>query len=172
MRYKLLLTLAVLVGIAIPIGIINAQYITKVYMGDGGDSQYLVLGGKADYTAGGARYDYVTAVTTSTTFALTTHPSAAFYKIGAANLTIGLPPTKSGALYTFILGADALSAGAGLKIDPDAADSINGNGLTSVDGAYIVDAGSGDREGDLLSLLADGDDGWYIVGVSGTWTKE
>ena len=33
-------------------------------------------------------------------------------------------------------------------------------------------AGSGDRAGDAITLVGDGVDGWYITGLTGTWTRQ
>lgn len=85
---------------------------------------------------------------------------------------ITLPATVAGLKITVILAAAGLSAATGLSISPAAADKIMGNGFTSADNKDAILAGSGDREGDLLELVGDGVDGWYITRVIGTWTRE
>lgn len=169
-RTVLLIACAAL--LLIPVGVVGASYISKVYMADNGDSQYLVLGGKADYTGGGARYDYVAAISTTAELTTAAYPSGGWYRVTAADVQVTLPTSAEGIVYTFMLTNDALSTGTGFRVAPQAADAIHGNGLTSVDGAYLVCAGSGDREGDCVSLVGDGLDGWYITNAVGTWTKE
>lgn len=83
-----------------------------------------------------------------------------------------LPATVAGLKFTFILAAAGLSTGTGLSISPNAANKIMGNGFTSADDKDAILAGSGDREGDLIELVGDGVDGWYITRVIGTWTRE
>lgn len=90
----------------------------------------------------------------------------------AADLTATLPLTEEGLKFTFCLGTSGLSAGTGLSISPQAADEILGNGLTSVADKDLILAGATDREGDCVTLVADGADGWMIASVTGTWSKE
>lgn len=82
-----------------------------------------------------------------------------------------LPATAAGLIYRFSLAAAGLSAGTGLQIAPAAVDKIMGNGFTTADNKAAVLAGSGDREGDSITLIGDGVDGWYIVAHEGTWTR-
>lgn len=70
------------------------------------------------------------------------------------------------------MGRPGCPRGAGLSISPAAADAIHGNGLTSVDNKDLINTGATDREGDMVELVADGVDGWFIVSVNGTWAKE
>lgn len=98
--------------------------------------------------------------------------SGATIIVTAADKVMTLPPTQAGLWYRFVLAADGLSSGTGLSISPDAADQIAGNGLTSVDDKDLILAGSGDAEGDSVTLIGDGTDGWFIVAVVGTWTKQ
>lgn len=64
------------------------------------------------------------------------------------------------------------TSGVGFSISPAAADYIYGNGLTSVDNKDAILAAATDRIGDSLELQSDGVDGWQIINVSGTWSKE
>ena len=105
------------------------------------------------------------------------------YRVTAADKVIQLPKLSStnlgGTTVTFILDAAGLSTGVGLRIRPFQDTTAGG---TSV-GEYVVLAsvsnsksdsiclaGSGDREGDMITLRA-GLDSWYIVNSVGTWTK-
>ncbi|MGE0131867.1 MAG: hypothetical protein AB7U82_27605 [Blastocatellales bacterium] len=98
--------------------------------------------------------------------------SGAIVIITAADKVMSLPATAPGAWYTFVLAAAGLSVGTGLAISPVAADKIMGNGFTSADNKDALLAGSGDREGDSITIVADGVDGWYIVSHEGAWTRE
>lgn len=104
--------------------------------------------------------------------ALTAALSGAVILVTAADQTLALPATAEGLWYTVVLAAAGLSTGAGLAISPVAADQIIGNGFTPADDRDAILAGSGDRAGDALTLVADGVDGWYIVDVIGTWTRQ
>lgn len=98
--------------------------------------------------------------------------SGTTFLVTAADLVMTLPATASGLRYRFVLAAGGLSSGTGLSISPNSADKIMGNGFTSADNKDAILAGSGDREGDMIELVGDGDVGWYIVSVLGTWTRE
>jgi len=113
----------------------------------------------------------VEVVTKTASFTLTREDSGRVFILGAADLVASLPPTEAGLTYTFILAAAGLSAGTGFEASPVAADAINGNGLTSTDNEDLTLTGATDREGDFVSLVADGLDGWYITGISGIWAK-
>lgn len=111
-------------------------------------------------------------ITKAANATLTVAESGKIILVTAADLVLSLPATAAGLKYTFILAAAGLSASTGLSISPVAADKIMGNGFTSADNKDAILAGSGDREGDSITLVADGSDGWYIERVLGTWTRE
>lgn len=108
----------------------------------------------------------------SANYTMLTADSGALVLVTAADKVITLPATAAGLMYRFVLAAGGLSSGTGLSISPAAADKIMGNGFTSADNKDAILAGSGDREGDSLTIVGDGVDGWYIVAVTGTWTRE
>lgn len=103
---------------------------------------------------------------------LTASDSGKLFKVTAADLVITLPATAAGLRFAFVLAAAGLSAGTGLSISPQATDKIMGNGFTSLDDKDAILAGASDREGDMLEVVADGADGWYITRVVGTWTRQ
>ena len=78
-----------------------------------------------------------------------------------------LPSTQVGLEFTFVVGA--VTASGGHSVTPAAADKIMGNGLTKADAAALVCSAASDRQGDLVTLVGDGVDGWYIKSVVGTW---
>lgn len=98
--------------------------------------------------------------------------SGVHFLAGAANIVFTLPSTAAGLRYTFQLAAAGLSSGTGLSISPAAADKIMGNGFTSADNKDAINTGATDREGDLIEVVGDGADGWYITRVIGTWARE
>lgn len=108
----------------------------------------------------------------SADYTVTAADSGAIIVVTGVDKTMTLPATAAGMWFTFVLASAGLSAGTGLSISPNAADKIMGNGFTSADDKDAVLAGSGDREGDSISLIGDGVDGWYITGVTGTWTRQ
>ena len=114
----------------------------------------------------------VKVVTKTTNYPVVAADSSVTFLAGAADLVFTLPSTVIGLRYRFVLAAAGLSTGTGLSISPAAADKIMGNGFTSADDKDAILAGSGDREGDWIEVTGDGSAGWYITGISGTWTRE
>ena len=111
-------------------------------------------------------------ISTAIALTLTAADSGSVIISTAADLVHALPATAPGLFYTFALAAAGLSTGTGLSVSPVAADKIMGNGFTSQDDKDAILTGATDREGDSLTLAADGVDGWYIVAVTGTWARQ
>lgn len=88
----------------------------------------------------------------------------------AVDLVFTLPATVAGLTYTFV--AKTVSVTTGLAISPAAADKIMGDGFTSADNKDAINTAATDREGDAITLVGDGVDGWFIVSKSGTWARE
>ncbi|MEX2031634.1 MAG: hypothetical protein WEA81_02090 [Dehalococcoidia bacterium] len=145
-------------------------YGPKVYHKQQGDELVVASGGKITQEAAGSLVQPL-AIKTASYTVLASESGTVFVAV-AADLVFTLPATAAGLRYTFALGPAGLSAGAGLSISPAAADAIHGNGLTSVDNKDLINTGATDREGDMVELVADGVDGWFIVSVNGTWAKE
>jgi len=95
---------------------------------------------------------------------------ATVYFDNATSRIVTLPPTSKNLTFRFII--ETVTAGAGHKIDPNAADKITGNGLALADGVAIECDGATDRAGDILELEGDGVNGWYITNLIGTWSTE
>lgn len=148
----------------------DASYQPAVYRKQGGNELVVASGGSITYESGSARTEAVITAT-ATAFSITAAQSGATWRITAPDTVVSLPATQAGLRYRFLLASAALSTGAGLKISPVAADAIHGNGLTSTDNEDAILAGSGDREGDMIALIGDGVDGYYIIEVEGTWSK-
>ena len=96
--------------------------------------------------------------------------SGATFLVDAVDVKATLPSTAAGLKYTFIV--HTISATTGLQLDPAAADAIMGNGLTSVDHKDLVNTAAPDAEGDTVTIIGDGVDGWWITDIVGTWAKE
>jgi hypothetical protein len=73
-------------------------------------------------------------------------------------------------MYTFIV--KTLSSTTGFSVSPAAADAIHGGGLTSVDDKDLINTAASDAEGDTVTIIGDGVDGWWITSIVGTWAKE
>lgn len=125
----------------------------------------------AQINAAAAGSPVVGVATKSADYSLLAADSGKLIVVTGADKVLTLPATAAGLYYRVTLAAAGLSAGTGLQIAPQAADKIMGNGFTSADNKAAVLAGSGDREGDSITLVADGVDGWYIASVTGTWTR-
>lgn len=96
--------------------------------------------------------------------------SGATYLIKAADVVATLPSTAAGLKYTFVV--HTVSTTTGLSVSPAAADAIAGGGLTSVDDKDLINSAASDAEGDTVTIIGDGADGWWITDVVGTWAKE
>lgn len=92
----------------------------------------------------------------------------------AVDTVFQLPATQAGLRYTFI--SKAPSGGAGMKVSPVAADKIMGTAgtvaFTSADDKDAINTGATDAEGDSITLVGDGVDGWFIVSSTGVWARE
>jgi len=92
--------------------------------------------------------------------------------ITAADLVLSLPATVKGYIFSFALAAAGLSSGTGMAVSPVALDQIIGNGFTPADNKDAINTGASDRAGDYLQVSADGNLGYYITGIIGTWARE
>tara|TARA_R110000737_G_scaffold37425_3_gene57199 strand:+ start:10 stop:426 length:417 start_codon:yes stop_codon:yes gene_type:complete len=100
------------------------------------------------------------------------------YLVGTDALVITLPATKKGVEFTVInSGADGNNI---ITISPVAGDAIIGSIANAaadsvsggVDGKDIINTKSTANKGDRITLIGDGDSGWYIVEGVGIWASE
>ena len=103
-------------------------------------------------------------------YSIASEDSGATFLSTAADTVFTLPATALGLIYTVV--SKVPSAGMGVKVVPAAGDKIMGNGFTSLDGKAAINAGATDREGDIITFMGDGLDGWFITGVIGVWVRE
>jgi hypothetical protein len=109
-------------------------------------------------------------LTKTADYTVTEADNGAVILADAVDLTITLPATRAGFRVTVIVAT--ASATTGLSISPAAADQIIGNGFTPADDKDAVNTAATDAVGDLMTLVGDGADGWYIENIIGTWARE
>lgn len=113
-----------------------------------------------------------TVVTKTASYTLTTADSGkTFLANGTGTLVFTLPSTALGLTYT-IQVMQLPGSGVGTSLSPAAADKIIGNGFTAADDKDAINTAATDRLGDLITVVGDGVDGWYITAVIGTWDRE
>ena len=88
----------------------------------------------------------------------------------AVDIEFTLPATALGLVYTVV--SKVPSGGVGVRVRPISTDKIMGNGFTSLDNKAAINSGATDREGDMITFVGDGIDGWLITGVIGVWARE
>jgi hypothetical protein len=92
--------------------------------------------------------------------------------VGVVDAVFTLPKAVAnrGLRYVFICGV--ASAGAGLTVNPNAADFISGYGLTAVVNKGIQDTGATDVVGDQIVVTENAaGTGWLVTDKIGTWAK-
>lgn len=109
---------------------------------------------------------------------LTYEESGIVFLVGTDALTITLPATKKGVKYTFVnSGADGNNI---ITISPNADDAIYGTIANAaadsvsggVDDKDFINTKATANKGDRVTLVGDGDGGWYIVDGVGAWASE
>lgn len=92
-------------------------------------------------------------------------------QVVTADATITLPSTVVGTSYTIVNGGQGSTDGTiAINVSPAAADKIMGNGFTSADNKDAINTNG--NYGDMIKLVGDGANGWMVVEVVGTWTRE
>lgn len=113
-------------------------------------------------------------ISKSANFTVLAGQSGSTFIATAVDVVFTLPATAAGLRYTII--SKAPSGGAGVKISPQAADKIMGTAGTvafsSLDDKDAINTGATDAEGDSMTLVGDGVDGWFIVNSTGVWARE
>ncbi|MBF8255140.1 MAG: hypothetical protein HW375_47 [Anaerolineales bacterium] len=146
----------------------DGTYGPKVYRKQGGDEQVVASGGKITVEDGGAIVIPLALKTDN--YTVLASESGTTFKIATDAKVFTLPSTAAGLGFTFInSGADGAVL---LAISPAAADAIHGRALTSVDNKDLLNTKATAKEGDTVTLVGDGVDGWFIVAVEGIWAKE
>jgi len=146
----------------------DESYQPKVYRKQGGSELVVASGGKITQEAGGAIVGPL--ATKTLDYTVLASESGTTFKIATDAKVFTLPSTEAGLHYTFInSGADGAVL---LTISPAAADAIHGRALSSVDNKDLLNTKATAKEGDFVTLVGDGVDGWFIVAIEGIWAKE
>lgn len=85
-------------------------------------------------------------------------------------VVITLPATVVG--YTYEFCNSAADGASGMAISPNASDKIMGAGLSAQDNKDLINTKATSKKGDLVRLIGDGVDGWYVQEMTGTWARE
>lgn len=125
----------------------------------------LTLSGGLDNAAGALLTKLTVAVKTAN-YTVTAAESGTVYIANAADLVFTLPSTAAGLVYTFVNAA--VSAGTGLSVSPAAADNIN----EGTDNKDLINSGASDVLGDSVTIVGDGNTGWFTIAKIGTWAAE
>lgn len=116
------------------------------------------------------KHHYQVTQTKSANYTMTAADSGYVTYIDTDAITITLPATAAGLSYTFVnAGPDA---GVALTLSPNAADKIQGCGLSAADNKDLINTKATARKGDLVRIVGDGTDGWIIQEMRGTWARE
>ena len=83
---------------------------------------------------------------------------------------ITLPATVVGYSFTIVNGSE--DGKGAISIDPNASDKIVGGSLTGGDGKKFTNTLATSNKGDLLKVVADGVNGWFVTEMVGTWAAE
>ena len=112
----------------------------------------------------------VTALTSATYTVSFPDDDGKVFKLNrSAGITVTLPAVSSanaGMKVTFINAG--LPSSNNYRISPAAADNIK----YGTDDKDIINSEGSDALGDLVTLVSDGVDGWYVTEQVGTWAKE
>ena len=91
----------------------------------------------------------------------------------AVDLVVTLPPAGRGTKGNRVtLVVEDISASTGASLSPAPADMIRGTGVTGVDNKDLINTAATDALGDAATLVCDGDTGWWIENLIGTWALE
>lgn len=106
-------------------------------------------------------------ITKTAAYTVLIEETGAVFSGNLDGITFTLPPTAKGLAYTFVNpGADAAML---LNIDPNAVDLIVGNDLIGTDGGILSNTKATAKRADTVTIVGDGDIGWYIVSSLGVW---
>lgn len=132
--------------------------------GDGGVGRVLVLPATVDRSK-------LTLQTITASTALTARDSGKTIIVNGADLVVTLPAAVAGMEFT-VVGAPAATGGAtGTTVAVQAADKTHGNGFTAAVGKGAVNTQASAADGDWIRFVANGIDGWNVVGIKGTWAR-
>lgn len=97
-------------------------------------------------------------------------------------ITITLPATTAGAVFTIRNGGVPASSSVGsgtgsdasalIKVSPNASDKIQGLNFSASDNKAAQNTKATAKVGDFITLVGDGTDGWNVAYARGIWVRE
>jgi|CXWL01.1.fsa_nt_gi hypothetical protein len=93
------------------------------------------------------------------------------HEITTDAVVLTLPATVVGAVF-IVRNAGTQDGQVGINISPNASDKIAGNGFTATDNKDAINTKATAQVGDLMVLIGDGANGWFVQQVVGTWARE
>lgn len=124
-------------------------------------------------SSAGWNENYIETITATQT--LSYNDSGKVFLVATDALVITLPATKAGVKFTFVnSGADANNI---ITISPNSSDKIIGSIANAAadsvcsasDDGDLVNTKATSNKGDRVTLVGDGEDGWYIIEGIGIW---
>lgn len=109
---------------------------------------------------------------------LTRKDSKKIFLIGTDELVITLPATVKGLEYTFInSGSDGNNI---ITISPNASDALHGTitlaasvvELSGTDDKDVINTKNTANTGDMIKIVSDGIEGWFVLASTGIWASE
>ena len=98
---------------------------------------------------------------------LTPDESGVIQQVIVDSVQITLPATKPGLTYTIVNGGYDKTVE--IEIRPLSTDKIMGGGLRLLDGEMLVNKKDTASQGNYVTLIGDGSQGWYISDIVGVW---
>lgn len=110
---------------------------------------------------------------TATPLTLAPRDSDVLVIAAVADLVINLPKAQRDARGNKVtVYTETLSAGTGASLSPKSTDYVTGLSLTAVDDKDLINTAATDAVGDTVTVECDGENGWFITAIRGTWAKE
>jgi len=112
-------------------------------------------------------------VTVTANKTLTVADSGIVQNVTVDGVTITLPATVDGAVFT-IRNGGSYDGKVGITVAPQAADGVTGNGYTATVNKGAVNTKATAKTGDEITLLgsgATGTGGYFVQEVIGTWAR-
>lgn len=110
---------------------------------------------------------------TATPITLTARDRDVTVVAAVADLVINLPPAGRGTKGNIVrVEVETLSTGTGCSLSPTSVDQIHGTGITAADNKDLINTAATDAVGDAAELVCDGDQGWRITNLVGTWARQ
>ena len=128
--------------------------------------------GVVDFNASGFADPYAGFVheTKSANYTITAADAAKWIWVDTDAVVITLPAVEG--IAGFRIGNIAAYGVSGLAVSPNAADMIEGPGITAADNKDIINTKATARRGDFVEIGNGDANGWSITRMRGTWARE